>query len=111
MRNDHMLYFNECLWKCIDFTRLNVSVAYFETMLLSSLSYRNQFVEIDLNMKRKIVAEKKRVAPEMALTRDEVSVFEDLVINGHDTLPAGRSSTMHEILRHECIPSGLQEYF
>ena len=111
IRNDHALYFNESLWGCIDFTRLQISVSYYESMLLGSHTYRNQFVEIDLNMNRKIVVERKRVRQEMELTREDVAVFEDLAINRSAGPPSFESSTMHEIFRYECIPFGLQEYF
>ncbi len=111
MRNNHVLCFNECLWKYIDFTRLHVSVSYYEAMLLPSHSYRNQFIEIELNRNRRIVVERKRVSREMELTSEDVAVFEDMAINRGDDLPTFRSSVMHEIFRYECIPCGLQEYF
>jgi len=110
-RDDHALCFNECLWKYIDFTRLHVSVTYYEAVMLGSHTYRNQFIQIDLNRNRKIVVEKKRVSQAMDLTRWDVTAFEDLAINRSDVPPSFESGTMHDIFKYECIPSGLQEYF
>ena len=110
-RDDHALYFNETLWECIDFTRLHVSVTYYEAVMLGSHTYRNQFIQIDLNRNRKIVVERKRVSQAMDLTRGDVIVFEDLAINRSYGPPSFESGTMHDIFKYECIPSGLQEYF
>lgn len=111
MQSGQRLYCSGSLFSCIDLLRVHASVAYFETMLLPSHTYRNPFVEVSLNNERMIVVERKRVVPETELTLDEISLLKEIATGGTGTLPLCESTIMHEILRHECIPSGLQEYF
>ncbi len=112
MRSGPALHFSEQLWGCIDFTGLTLSVSYSDAILLPAHTYRNQFVEIALNPNRKVIAERARVLKETELISNDIPLFEDLAINRrNDLLLGNHSPNLQEILRHECIPSGLQEYF
>lgn len=90
---------------------LELRVAYSEARILSSVSYRNPFVEVALNPGRKVVIERQRVREELVVTADAWPQVE-AVLFPDDARPVGDGTGLQlELLRFERIPAGLQEYF
>ncbi len=82
-----------------------VRLRYAQATVQPTMSYRNPFVEIALNKRRKVVVERQGVSAEMALDREMVAGLGRLA-RGEDggSLPA----TMN---RWEVVTGGLQDYF
>ncbi len=106
------LTFKAPLWPLVDFTRLKLSVAYDETMILPRLTYRNLFIEIELNKARRIAVERVRALAPLEIDGEDVTLMRGLVC-GDSVEPAlglvgGRLDGIRDFER---IPTGLQCYF
>ncbi|OGL47367.1 MAG: hypothetical protein A2161_10300 [Candidatus Schekmanbacteria bacterium RBG_13_48_7] len=106
------LYFNEKVFKFIEFKDFKLFCGYFEARILPVLSFHNPFIEINLNKNRNVVIEKIRASEEFELYRDELGYFENYIINKQESfIPYPENKKWFEIQRLEFIRSGLQEYF
>jgi len=103
------LFFSESLWKSVSFNQFNVSVGYAEAKILPAVSYRNFFREINLNKTRKVVIEKMKAGDEISVSRNEISLFEQLVINKETV--SRNDEKWDSIRKFEFIREGFQEYF
>lgn len=69
------LHFSQACWPQIDFRGLSLSVRYHDTAIRSSVSYRNVFREIRLNVKQKIIIERWPACAEIKLNREDIALF------------------------------------
>lgn len=84
----------------------------YEARILPAVSYRNLFVEVDLNRRRSVYVEKMRAGEEVTLLPNERAHFERLVIaKGGDGTTEQSPQKSNTIRGYEFIESGLQEYF
>jgi uncharacterized protein len=109
------LYFSAALLNCIASPHSNVRLAYFEPRILSSMTYRHTFVQIDLNKRKSAVVEKAPVCEEMNLSLENLDRFRNLVANPESVVMEDSAQANHpsweKILEFEMIRPGLPSYY
>jgi pyruvate formate-lyase activating enzyme-like uncharacterized protein len=109
--NGTELHLAAALWSGQNDSGLEMKLHYAEARILPAVSYRNAFIEIPLNPKRKVAVERQTVSAEWLLGRDEWRQLEKEMA-GSDIFPAsGDSPLKQEIRRFEQLAVGLQDYF
>ncbi|MBN2321840.1 MAG: radical SAM protein [Acidobacteria bacterium] len=90
---------------------LRLGVAYYDSRLVQSISYRNPFKEIRLNRNRSIFAERTRASNDMEIPECQRAVFEALVFGEGEPVPiADMEGPLDQILRYETVEPDLQDY-
>ena len=106
------LYFHPALWPHIDFAQCRLHIGYSEAALAPFISYRSLFKEVRLDSGSRIFIEKHPLCAELALDDQDRRFLEPIVCGrdgGAGTSPGSPAQT--QILAHEFIPPGLQDYF
>ncbi|PKN13848.1 MAG: radical SAM protein [Deltaproteobacteria bacterium HGW-Deltaproteobacteria-4] len=109
--NGTELHLASSLWSGQDDSGLELKLRYAEARILPAISYRNAFIEVPLNPKRKVAVERQAVSGEWRLGGAEWRQLQE-EIAGSGTFPASGSSPLQqEMRRFEQLPVGLQDYF
>ncbi len=122
-REQSRLHIRASLWPLIDGNALPLIVNYHEAFQRPSVSYRHAFKKIDINRYKQMVIERRPLAEEFELDREETALFVREFIQpsqgaptveqkekGH-RLKASSEYKMRLIRSFEVFREGLQEYF
>ncbi len=94
----------------VDMSDLKLIVTYSECAIMERATGRNQFKELLLPSRRKVVVE-RTVIDEVEVGCEDMQLFiEHYVLHLNDHIPP-RSGLCARAHRYECIVEGLQEYF
>jgi len=111
-RGGDRLFFSAALWPLLDFCSCRLRVAYAETVMRESVSYRTAFSEVTLATGKKVVFERWTTQPETELAGNEIEYFAALFLEGEgENLRAGETGRWAGMHGCEYLPAGLQEYF
>jgi len=98
------------LWPRLDFSGLRLQVGYSEAAQLSSVSYRNYFIEVKLPSGKKLVVEKRKVCADRVLEGMAMEQFRARYLETESAVGAP-SAELAELEEYEATVSGLQDYF
>jgi pyruvate formate-lyase activating enzyme-like uncharacterized protein len=104
------LFFNAAIMHLLPAGAGTPGVSYSDSRLVSSISYRNPFKEIQLNRNRSIFAERARASEDMDIPQPLWSGFAAFLDGGEDAGCADAGEPLGRILRFERIEAGLQDY-
>ena len=103
--------FSSDVWHLLPLENVSLGVTYFDSRLVSSISYRNLFKEIKLNRNRSVFAERTRTSEDMEISRQQRDIFESLIIRNEEPIPAtDMDASLRNILRYEKVTPELQDY-
>ncbi len=106
-----LLFVGRPAWPLVDFTQFTATLTYYEAALRPQVSYRHLFKEIRLNKTKSIVLEKRKTAA-LELSKEECVWLGQVLGTGRPPGPdALKTDKWREVMIHEFIPQGLQEYF
>lgn len=104
------LAFAAQLWPLLDVSGLRLQVGYSEAAQLSSVSYRNYFIEVKLPSGKKLVVEKRKVCADRVLEGEALEQFRARYLET-DAAMGAPTAELAELEDFEATVSGLQEYF
>jgi pyruvate formate-lyase activating enzyme-like uncharacterized protein len=104
------LFFSSTAWQHLSFNGTRLFVAYFDSSLVPSITYRNPFKEIQLNRHRSIFVERIRAADDMEIPERLLNIFKALVMNDESSRVSDMDSSLNPILPYEAITPDLQDY-
>jgi pyruvate formate-lyase activating enzyme-like uncharacterized protein len=91
----------------LDLTGLTLQVSYLSPQLRGSVSYRGSHLEIALNRKRKIYAERCQALGPVEIPAGQLRVFLALLASADSDLPAGLPDSLVPIRGYERLAAGL----
>ena len=105
------ILFSATVRHLLPFDNIRLGVAYFDSRLVSSISYRNLFKEIRLNRNRSIFVERTRASQDMEIPEHQRRIFESFIIGEEESVPLNDlDALLKHILRHEAVTPDLQDY-
>lgn len=111
-RSGEQLTIHPSLWPLVDLSGLRLTIAYSSARQLSTVSYRNPFISIELSERQKLIIERGKVCSDLELSADQAELFGRVFLLGRSNssqLPD--DDLWEEILLRERVTEGLQEYF
>lgn len=106
------LYLSASLWRSIDCSGLQTSVAYSEAKLSTSPSNFNRFATLPLTDKRNLYIEKAPCAQRVILDQEFCVSFQKWLSESKpDESDLAAHACWDRLYRFECIEEGLAEYF
>ncbi|MBI9084417.1 MAG: radical SAM protein [Desulfobacterales bacterium] len=105
------LRFHPSLWPVIDRKTVQLQVGYAEAVLCPHMSYRNPFKEIRLSPNSKIYVERQPHCPDVTITAEQCAAFENVILQKAPDGEVSADPLPDDILGHEFIEPGLQNYF
>ena len=106
------LYIKPSLIEEISYTEVNVKIVYYEPRILSSVSYRNEFVKIPLNKSKTIIVEKTRISEELELKGRNLDLLLKLISDLQTEFRIdSQDSVWNRIMEFEIIRPGFQPYY
>lgn len=104
------LFFHETLWPTIDFSDVELRIAYAEALLCPHITYRRAFTKVPINPQRTLIVERQPVCAELHLGASERRHFADRVFNP-DSFNVDESTVPSDpFTAFEWIAPGLQAY-
>jgi pyruvate formate-lyase activating enzyme-like uncharacterized protein len=100
------ILFRAAAWNFFPFEGLRLSVSYFESRIVPSISYRHPFKEIRLNRNRRIYAERNGVSQSVEIPDSLKMEFKTFVL---EELESSRE-IFAPLFRYEKIEADLQDY-
>ncbi|MCF8230743.1 MAG: radical SAM protein [Bacteroidales bacterium] len=119
---DALIIHETCLKPALKFD-VNVSLNYHATKLRNSLTYKFPFKEIHLNNNKPVFVERGRITPDIALTKKEAQVFENIFCVNNQPFRKEvveieinrnrieNSNRLMEVFEMEKLDHGLYPYF
>ena len=110
-KEKNRLFFSSTVRLPTAFDNLRLGVAYYDSRMVQSISYRNVFKEIRLNRNRSIFAERTRASDDIVIPEHQREIFESLVFRQDVPISdADPEAPINRILRYETVEPDLQGY-
>jgi hypothetical protein len=105
------IFFGAAVWQALTFEGLRPGVFYSDARLVPSVTYRNQFKEIELNRNRSIFVERVRASEDIEIVDRDRDFLERVIFGEKELIPAaGGTPALDRILQYERISPDLQDY-
>lgn len=111
-RSGEQLSIHPSLWPLIDLSELRLTIGYASARQLSTVSYRNPFISIELSQRQKLIIERGKACSDLELSSEQAELFGRVFLlgqNKNSQLPD--DELWEEILLRERVSEGLQDYF
>lgn len=105
------LHLAASLWSGEEKSGLELRLRYAEARILPAISYRNAFIEVPLNPRRKVAVERQTVSGEWLLGGAEWRQLEAEITPVGGLPISGGTVLQQEMRSFEQLPSGLQDYY
>jgi len=104
------LLFHQSLWPTIDFSEVELRIAYAEARLCPHITYRRAFTKVPINPQRTLVVERQPVCAELHFGASERLHFADRVLNPASFNVDESTTSSDPFTAFERIQPGLQAY-